>query len=151
MNPFDNVGTLRVSTSVHDRLCRLAVDYQDEQAERSIVMLRTGVSEDDAVARCLVGHAVAATRATRSHEHVRQGSSVRGAIDTVLVARELAALRGVTEPRDEAYGLTLLHAMTVALSGRIQLDEVAETTPEAVLREIWADVLVLDLAHADPG
>src|SRR6195952_3102619 len=30
MNPYDNVGTTRLSTSVHDRLCRLAIDYQDE-------------------------------------------------------------------------------------------------------------------------
>ena len=37
MNPYDNVGTTRLSTSVHDRLCRLAVDYQDEAAERGIV------------------------------------------------------------------------------------------------------------------
>jgi MoxR-like ATPase len=29
MNPYDNVGTTRLSTSVHDRLCRLAVSYQD--------------------------------------------------------------------------------------------------------------------------
>jgi MoxR-like ATPase len=41
MNPFDNVGTTRLSTSVHDRLCRLALTYQDEEAERGIVALRT--------------------------------------------------------------------------------------------------------------
>ena len=29
MNPYDNVGTTRLSTSVHDRLNRLAIDYQD--------------------------------------------------------------------------------------------------------------------------
>ena len=31
MNPYDNVGTTRLSTSVHDRLCRLAVSYQDAE------------------------------------------------------------------------------------------------------------------------
>ena len=40
MNPYDNVGTTRLSTSVHDRLCRLAVSYQDAEAERGIVALR---------------------------------------------------------------------------------------------------------------
>src|SRR6202451_3217999 len=40
MNPYDNIGTTRLSTSVHDRLCRLAVTYQDAAAERSIVALR---------------------------------------------------------------------------------------------------------------
>ena len=34
MNPYDNVGTTRLSTSVHDRMCRLAIGYQDEEAER---------------------------------------------------------------------------------------------------------------------
>ncbi|HEX5300103.1 MAG TPA: MoxR family ATPase [Streptosporangiaceae bacterium] len=40
MNPYDNVGTTRLSTSVHDRICRLAVSYQDAAAERGIVALR---------------------------------------------------------------------------------------------------------------
>jgi MoxR-like ATPase len=150
MNPFDNVGTLRVSSSVHDRLCRLSVNYQDAEAERGIVRLRTGGVRDPLGQR-LVADAVAATRATRTHEHVRQGSSVRGAIDIVLIARELAVFRGVEDPADDAYGPLLLHSMIVALSGRIQLDEVVEATPESVLHEIWENVLLLDGAIAAPG
>src|SRR6202140_3978180 len=34
MNPFDNVGTTRLSTSILDRFGRLAVTYQDEESER---------------------------------------------------------------------------------------------------------------------
>jgi MoxR-like ATPase len=151
MNPFDNVGTMRVSTSVHDRLCRLAIGYQDADEERRIVGLRTGVSGGNRLAGRLVKDAVCVTRATREHEHVRQGSSVRGAIDTVLVAIELAGLREVEDPADDRYGALLFDAMIVALSGRIQLDEVAETTPEAVLREIWEDALILEPAQAAPG
>ena len=45
----------------------------------------------------------------------------------------------------------LLDAMFVTLSGRIQLDEAADATPESVLREIWENVLVLDGAQAAPG
>ncbi len=45
----------------------------------------------------------------------------------------------------------LLDALIVALSGRIQLDEVADTTPEHVLRELWEDHLVLTAAPAAPG
>jgi MoxR-like ATPase len=153
MNPYDNVGTTRLSTSVHDRLCRLAVGYQDERDERGIVALRTGAtaaaagSLDDR----LVADAVAVTRATREHPDVRQGSSVRGAIDCVLVARELAGLRGVTGADDQRYPELVLDAMTVALSGRIHLDEAAETTPERVLRELWEDLFVLRPAVAEPG
>ena len=160
MNPFDNVGTTRLSTSVHDRLCRLSVTYQDEQSERGIVALRAplppAVIPPEMAAR-LTADAVAVTRATRNHPDVRQGSSVRGAIDLTLVAGELLALRNienVTPPAtmaSPAYAETVFDAMVVALSGRIQLDETADTTPEAVLREIWEDRFVLIPAAAAPG
>jgi len=95
MNPYDNIGTTRLSTSVHDRLCRLAITYQDAAAERGIVALRAPRS-DQALADLkparyerLVADAVAVTRATRAHEDIRQGSSVRGAIDLTLVAGQL--------------------------------------------------------------
>jgi len=153
MNPFDNVGTLRVSRSVHDRLCRLAIGYQDAEAERGIVALRAGTDggAGEQLTERLTGDAVAATRATRDHELVRQGSSVRGAIDMVLVARELAAMRAIPAPDHAGYPELVLDAMLVALSGRIQLDEAADATPETVLREIWESQLVLDVAQAAPG
>jgi len=109
----------------------------------------------------LTADAVAVTRATRDHPEVRQGSSVRGAIDLTLVAGELLALRDLgttglngTRPSGlatQAYAETVFDAMVVALSGRIQLDETADTTPEAVLREIWEDRFVLTPATAAPG
>jgi MoxR-like ATPase len=151
MNPFDNVGTTRLSTSVHDRLCRLSLDYQDESAERDIVRLRTGSDDDATLAPQLIADAVWVTRATRDHPDVRQGSSVRGAIDTVALASELAPLRGVWTADDERYPATLLDAMLVALSGRIQLDEVADTTPERVLRDIWEQLLLTRSAASAPG
>ena len=147
MNPYDNVGTVRLSTSISDRLCRLSVDYQDDAAERGIVALRTGLS----IADRLVPDAVALTRATRVHPDVRQGSSVRGAIDTALIATEVSELRGVPDRADEHYPQVVFDAMTVALSGRIQLDEAAETTPELVLRQIWEDHFLLGPHTAAPG
>jgi MoxR-like ATPase len=147
MNPYDNVGTVRLSTSISDRLCRLSVDYQDDAAERGIVALRTGLS----IADRLVADAVALTRATRVHPDVRQGSSVRGAIDTALIATEVSELRSVPDREDERYPQVVFDAMTVALSGRIQLDEAAETTPELVLRQIWEDHFLLGPHTAAPG
>ncbi len=156
MNPYDNVGTTRLSTSVHDRLCRLAIGYQDAAAERGIVERRTGVASGR-----LVADAVALTRATREHEGVRQGSSVRGAIDVALVAAQLAAMRVVALPDDpaldpprglpEEYTELVWDAVLLALSGRIFLDETLESTPETVLREIWEDHFLLGPAAADPG
>lgn len=164
MNPYDNVGTTRLSTSVHDRLCRLAVTYQDADAERGIVALRAPL--DPAVvppgaAAVLMADAVALTRATRDHPDIRQGSSVRGAIDLTLVAGELWALRVLTGTGDpagrnegeerQAYTAAVYDAMVVALSGRIHLDETTEAGPEEVLRHLWEDHYVLNPAAAAPG
>ncbi|WP_300602490.1 MoxR family ATPase [Trebonia sp.] len=156
MNPYDNIGTTRLSTSVHDRLCRLAITYQDEQAERGIVALRAPLSElKPAVYDRLVADAVALTRATRSHEDIRQGSSVRGAIDLTLVTGELLKLypeRTVATVLDETrYRDVVYDAMVVALSGRIFLDETVDAAPEQVLRQIWEDHFLLGPAAAAPG
>jgi MoxR-like ATPase len=149
MNPYDNIGTTRLSTSVHDRLCRLAITYQDEQAERGIVALRAPVTQLPGLAPELYGRlaadAVALTRATREHPDIRQGSSVRGAIDLTLVAGQLLTLSS------SRYEDTIYDAMTVALSGRIYLDETVAATPEQVLRLIWEDYFILRPAAAEPG
>lgn len=153
MNPLDDVGTTRLSTSVHDRMCRLAVGYQDAAAEEAIVGLRTRSRTEllePGLRDRLTADAVSVTRATRVHPDVRQGSSVRGAIDCVLVAAGLARLRGVTAGHGEEYGRVLFDAMTVALSGRIRLDDAAQATPEEILRAIWEEHLLLASA-ADPG
>ena len=81
MNPYDRIGTTRLSTSVHDRICRLAMGYQDAAAERGIVALRAPLpSVAPELYQRLAGDAVAVTRATRQHPDIRQGSSVRGSI-----------------------------------------------------------------------
>src|ERR1700722_6801568 len=103
MNPFDNVGPLRISMSFYDRLCRLAVGYQSADEDEQIVALRTGATD----AR-LISDAVALTRSTRDHPDVRHGSSVRGAIDLVAVALALADVRGLTE--GESYPELVLDA-----------------------------------------
>jgi MoxR-like ATPase len=157
MNPYDNVGTTRLSTSVHDRLCRLAITYQDAESERGIVALRAPLPDlDPELYTRLVADAVAVTRATREHPDVRQGSSVRGAIDTTLIAGQLLDLRGIApfqhgSMEDESYPEVVFDAMVVALSGRIFLDETVELPPEAVLRQIWEDHFILNPAAAAPG
>jgi len=138
MNPFDNVGTARVSGAVYDRMCRIAMTYQSLDDESDIVVRRT--TTDD---RTLRRRAVLVARGTRSHADVRVGSSVRGAIDLVEVAHRLAALRGVA-PTDPEVGLD---AALVALSGRIRLHEGGEQTPESVITELWEAVL----ARESPG
>ena len=128
MNPYDNVGTARISDSVYDRWCRLVVGHQDAAEEADIVRARTDSGDDD-----LVEDAVAITRATRAHRELRRGSSVRGAIDLVAIAVELAELGSY----DGDTPRRVLDAALLALSARIGVDEASEATPEQVITEIW--------------
>ena len=80
--------------------------------------------------------AVTLTRATREHRDVRMGSSVRGAIDLVLLLDGLIRLRG--EPRmTRASARDAAHA---ALSGRIRIADGCERTPESVLDELLGEL-----------
>ncbi len=151
MNPFDNVGTTRLSVSIKDRLNRLVVDYQDAPAEREIVHRRCGAGFDSERGRRIVADAVAVTRATRTHDAVAQGSSVRGAIDLALMAAELVAVRDLGPAAEEPYRQAFWDTMVVALSGRISLDRTAGVDATAVLREIWEDHFVLGEAIAERG
>ena len=165
MNPYDSVGTTRLSTSVHDRLCRLSVTYQDENAELGIVALRAEVPDAEffpGTLGALREDAVAMTRATRTHADVRQGSSVRGAIDLTLVAGELLALRGIggtgdsrrvpaDDPARSAYAGAVLDAALIALSGRIHVDEAAGKTAEDIIREVWEDQFFLRPSERAPA
>jgi MoxR-like ATPase len=126
MNPFDAVGTARVSQAISDRMCRISIGYQDEAGERRIV---TRVTGDDGP---LVPRAVALARLSREHPQVRMGASVRGAIDLVRIAGDLARLRGEDEPGEE----TFADAAIAALSGRLRLEEGCEKTAEAIVREL---------------
>jgi MoxR-like ATPase len=128
MNPFDAVGTARVSQAISDRMCRISVTYQDEAGERAIVERVTGAVS------ALTAPAVTLTRLTREHPQVRMGASVRGAIDLVRLGRELSGLRG--EPEAQPGDATFADAAVAALSGRLRLDEGCEQTPEAIVLEL---------------
>jgi MoxR-like ATPase len=145
MNPFDNVGTSRISSSVYDRLCRVSLSYQSFDDERTIVGRRAALSEQR-----VIDDAVALTRLTRNHPLVRQGSSVRGAIDVALVAASLFEMDPALS-NNSAYESTIRDAMHVALSGRIRLDEVTAMSPEAILDELWEQHFVLARHAAAPG
>ena len=43
MNPFDAIGTARVSHAIADRICRIVLGYQDAAAERDITTAVTDV------------------------------------------------------------------------------------------------------------
>ena len=139
MNPFDAVGTARIASAIYDRTCRVRIDYQDAADEAEIVRRNAGEVSD-------VERAVDLVRRTRTHPDVRVGSSVRGAIDLVLVAGSLGVLRALpaTDP-----AVTLDAALT-ALSGRLRLHEGSARTSEDVVRELWEQVFAPQ-EERDPG
>lgn len=135
MNPFDAVGTARISSAIYDRTCRLAVDYQSADDEAAIVRR---ICADSPVDASWLVNVVEAVRRTRTHADVRIGSSVRGAIDLVLVAHRLGSLRGIA-PTDPWLGLD---AALLALSGRIRVREGCPRSAEDIVREIWGELFM---------
>lgn len=143
MNPFDAVGTARISSAIYDRVCRLAVDYQDATdevaiAERHVSGLPAGVAE----------RMVELVRRTRTHPDLRIGSSVRGAIDLGAVATSLAELRG----RSVTDRSVCLDAALVALSGRVRVREGCARDAESIITELWEAVFEpVESSPTEPG
>jgi MoxR-like ATPase len=133
MNPFDAVGTARISAAVYDRVCRVSMGYQISAEEKEIVERKMTRGNLDAV---WIDGVVEVVRRTRTHPDLRVGSSVRGAVDTVLVAQSLAELRGQVASQPSVS----LDAALVALSGRVRVREGCNRTAEDIVTQIWQDV-----------
>jgi MoxR-like ATPase len=148
MNPFDAVGTARISSAVYDRMCRLSMTYQsatDEVAivERGLEANRTTHTQQNgeqngraAVDGRWIAKMVELVRLTREHDELRVGSSVRGALDAALVAATLGELRGLPVEHPSVG----LDAAIVALSGRVRLREGSQRTSEGIITELWESV-----------
>jgi MoxR-like ATPase len=128
MNPFDAVGTARIAGAIYDRVNRVSVDYQSEADEQAIV-----AREAPATPIALAERAVRCVRTTRNHPDIRIGSSIRGAIDLVMLAEQLGNLRGTTCLNNECG----LDAAKASLSGRVRMHESSGRSPEEVVAEIW--------------
>ena len=131
MNPYNSVGTSRLSTALYDRTCRVSVGYQDADTERHIVRLSASGAKP-----ALIAEAVELTRATRDHPDLRSGASVRGAIDYARLVPELAGLRAVPDGDWQAG----LDAALTTLSGRVRLHESCRRSANDVIEEIFRRV-----------
>ena len=116
MNPFDAVGTARISSAVYDRVCRLSVDYQSADEEAAIVARAV----DGADAGMGASGSSSSSAGPASHPDLRVGSSVRGALDATAVVRSLADAARAAASTTPSVGLD---AVLVALSGRVRLRE----------------------------
>ncbi len=131
MNPFDAVGTARISGAVYDRVCRVSMGYQSAADE-----VRIASRTDADLPAGWLDKVVDLVRRTRTHPDLRVGSSVRGAIDMAAVAASLASVRDATVTD----GGVSLDAALVALSGRVRLREGSTRTSEDVVTELWNEV-----------
>ena len=132
MNPFDVIGTARISSAVYDRVCRLSIDYQSAAHEEAIVASLVEPAPDPE----WLAKVVEVVRLSRAHPDVRIGSSVRGAIDIAAVAASLAPLR---HSSSTAFDVGLDSAI-VALSGRLRMREGLSRSAESVVTELWREV-----------
>ncbi len=143
MNPFDAVGTARISGAIYDRVCRLAVGYQSADDEAAIVAREVAT----AVAPEWSAKVVELVRRTRSHGELRVGSSVRGAIDCVAVTASLAVVRGVAV-EDPGVGLD---AALAALSGRVRVREGVARSAEEIITDLWQEIFGPPAGDGDAG
>lgn len=136
-NPYDDVGTVRVSRAFMDRICLIKMGYQNEEEEKAIVRMRTG-SKD----RGTVSLAVRMVRATREHEDVKLGASIRAAIDMVDLFAGMQKL--ADRPRQN-----ILKAARMALANKIWLNEMTRRSADDIIEEIWDHLKNRPPAFAD--
>lgn len=127
-NPYDDVGTVRISRAFMDRICLIKMDYQSEEEEREIVRMRTGSKDPE-----IVSLAVQMVRATREHEDIKLGASIRAAIDMVDLFTGMQKL--ADQPRQN-----ILISARMALSNKIWLNEMTRKTADDIIEEIWSSL-----------
>ena len=134
MNPFDAIGTARISGAVYDRVCRLRRRLPvGERRERH---RRGGRRAPTTSIRPGSTRSSSSCASPARHPDLRVGSSVRGAIDMCAVAASLAVVRGASAATRDVS----LDAALVALSGRIRLREGTTRTADDIVRELWGSV-----------
>ncbi|MGD8647371.1 MAG: AAA family ATPase [Desulfobacterales bacterium] len=127
-NPYDDVGTVRISRAFMDRICLIKMDYQSEAEEQEIVRRQTGMGDCETVSL-----AVRMVRETRAHADIKLGASIRAAIDMVDL---FAGMQKLTDQPDQ----NLLNAAHMALSNKIWLNEMSRKKADEIIEEIWNDL-----------
>ncbi|KNZ68777.1 ATPase AAA [Thermincola ferriacetica] len=127
-NPYDDVGTVRVSRAFMDRICLIKMEYQPQQEEEIIVKRKTGCTDQR-----IIELAVKFVRKTREHPDIKMGASVRAAIDIVDIFNSLQKL-------DTFIDENILTAARMALGNKIWLNEITTKTVDKIIEAIWEDL-----------
>lgn len=129
-NPYDDVGTVRVSRAFMDRICLIKMDYQSEEEEQEIVRMRTGCDHPAVVAL-----AVKMTRKTREHPDIKLGASVRAAIDLVGIYTSLQKINDLPEEH-------FIAAANMSMANKIWLNEMTGRSAHQIIEDIWESLKV---------
>jgi MoxR-like ATPase len=123
-NPYDDVGTVRVSRAFMDRICLIKMDYQTEKEEQDIVNNMTNVDDSK-----IIELAVKIIRETRDHLDIKQGASIRAGIDLVDLFDGMQKF--IDQPNEN-----FLTSACMAISNKIWLNEMAAKTPDEIIEEL---------------
>lgn len=137
LNPYDDVGTLRISRALRDRFCSLWMTYQDRDEEKEIVSRQIvgGPALSSFNTPSLIDLAVELCRRTRKHDDIHLGASVRGAIDMTLVAIQLLANNNGAGQHERSALIRM--AAHTALRDKIRLNDVSERGADDIIDDIW--------------
>ena len=127
-NPYDDVGTVRISRAFMDRICLIKMDYQSEKEEQEIVRIRTGLNDSETIA-----FAVSMVRETRDHPDIKLGASIRAAIDMVDLFNGMQKL---ADKPDQNF----LIAARMDISKKIWLNEMSRKPADEIIEEIWKHI-----------
>jgi MoxR-like ATPase len=123
-NPYDDVGTVRVSRAFMDRICLIKMNYQTEDEEREIVSCRTDIDDSK-----IIKLAVRIVRETRNHPDIKQGASIRAGIDLVDLFVGMQKLMDQPEQN-------FLTSARMAISNKIWLNEMASKSADEIIEEL---------------
>ena len=132
MNPFDAIGTARISSTVYDRVCRVAIGYQDaRRGDRDRRPPRR--AQPDA----WLGKVVEVVRRTRAHAGPAP-RLVGTRRDRHGQGRPPRSPRSAGSRRPTASPGSM--PRFVALSGRVRVPRRRDRTAEEIVTELWAAV-----------
>jgi MoxR-like ATPase len=124
-NPYDDVGTVRVSRAFMDRICLIKMNYQSEAEEQDILRLRTGIDDPQ-----VISLAVKMVRKTRENPDIKLGASIRAAIDLVDLFVGMQKLEAQPEQN-------FLIAARMAMSNKIWLNEMTDKSADEIIESLW--------------
>jgi MoxR-like ATPase len=132
-NPEAHVGVTALGEALKDRFVWVKLDYQSQEEEEQIAIQEADLHGKGL--REIANLAVRITRATREDEDIRQGASVRAAIDIAALIKA----NGPVQPDDTAEVWTQVSIM--ALSTKIELMDGATDSREDIITRIVLEAL----------